>query len=133
MEPMTSGRAGAVRSDRKEPNMLSQNEQEVLTRGDIVQAYKLVGEYKIYLEWANDYQFVKFRIYERPDGRFEFEQSHYIKTPDQASHYVTSRTAENDADYALKRGVGTIMDYYSLAVQKGQQPKKTWFVPNKDF
>lgn len=113
--------------------MLTHEEKEVLTRDGIVQAYKLVGEYKIYLEWTNGYQLVKFRVYERPDGRFEFEQSHYIKTPDQASHYTTSRTTENDADYALKRAVGTIMDYYTPAVKKGHKPKKSWFVSNKDF
>jgi|SRR5579862_2265386 len=113
--------------------MLSNKEKDALTGEDIVLSGKVVGEYYIYLEWENDYQTIRFRISERPDGRFDFEQSHYIKTPDQASHYSTSKTTENTVDYALKRAVGTIMDYYTPAVKKGLTPNKKWFVANKGY
>lgn len=113
--------------------MLSESEKEALSRPHIVEAGKVVGQYHIYLEWENGYQIIRFRISERPDSRFEFEQSHYIKTPEQASHYTTSRTHEDNVDYALHRVVGTIMDYYAEALKRGHRPNNDWFVPNRNF
>src|SRR5436305_6247709 len=100
----------AYRNEELEDSMpLTKDEKRSLGATGIHTGYKTVGEYRIYLEWSNGYQFVKFRIEETHSGSFEFSQSHYIKTPDQASQYITSRTTESSPDAALERAVDTIM------------------------
>lgn len=113
--------------------MLTDNEKKTLTKDGVHSGYKTIGEYRIYLEWPDGYQIIKFRVEEMPSGTFEFSQSHYIKTPLQASQYITSRTSETSAGRALDRVVDTIMSWFNDAVKQGHAPSNSWFKPNKDF
>jgi hypothetical protein len=112
---------------------LTSTEKRSLSTTGIHTGYKTIGEYRIYLEWSNGYQIIKFRIEETTLGEFEFSQSHYIKTPDQASQYITSRTSEDSPEAALERVVDTIMSYYNDAIKVGHKPSNAWFKLNKDF
>lgn len=112
--------------------MLSRGERAVLKRKGIHTGYKFRGEYRIYLEWKNGYRDVRFRIEERTDGKFEFIQSHFIKTPEQATPYRTNGSSADSMEEALQSGVETFMSYFNRAVKK-HKPNKSWFVPNDEF
>lgn len=82
--------------------MLTAKENEILEGLD---AYKTVGEYRLYLEWENGYQNVRFRI-EEGRGTFWFEQSHYTKTPLQGGAYRTSVAHGESLEEALRAQLG---------------------------
>ena len=109
------------------------NEERSLTRPGIHTGYKTVADYRIYLEWENGYQEVRFRIEETTKGYFEFTQSHFIKTPLQGGPYRTSVSRDETADGALQRATRTILEYYNEAISKGYPPTADWFVKNKNY
>jgi hypothetical protein len=113
--------------------MFSEEEKKAFQNQDIRDAFKVLGEYSFYLEWGDDYQIIKIRLEESIDGKIQFVQSHYIKTPAQASHSTTSRSWAGTADDALKRAVNTVMSYYSEAIKAGYKPDDGWFVKNKQY
>ena len=113
--------------------MLSKEEKNVLSQKGIYTGYKTVGEYRIQIEQTDGSQIIKFRVEEASSGIFEFSQSHFIKTPEQATQYITSRNSERTAEDALMRAVDSIMSHYSQAVKVGHVPSKAWFKPNKNF
>ena len=102
--------------------MFSEEEKKAFKNLDIRDAFKVIGEYSLYLEWDDDFKIIKIRLEESLDGKIQFVQSHYIKTPAQASHYTGSRSWGGSADNALKRAVDTVMSYYSEAIKAGHKP-----------
>jgi hypothetical protein len=111
--------------------MLSEEEKRAFQNQDIRHAFKVIGEYSFYLEWGDNYQIIKIRLEESIDGKIQFVQSHYIRTPAQASHSTTSWGGT--ADDTLKRAVDTIMSYYSEAIKAGHKPDEGWFLKNKHY
>lgn len=63
-------------------------------------------------------------------GGFNFQTSHSIKTPHQASPYRPSRPWGDDAVYALRLAVTSITQYYREAVNSGLKPEAGWLVSN---
>jgi hypothetical protein len=113
--------------------MLSEEEKNAFKNQGIRDAFKVIGEYSFYLEWDDDFKIIKIRIEESIDGKIQFVQSHYIKTPVQASHLTTSRSWGGAADDALKRAVDTVMSYYNEAIKAGHKPNEDWFVKNTQY
>ena len=112
---------------------MNANEEQVIKQPGIHTGYKTVANYRIYLEWENGYQEVRFRIEESTRGHFEFTQSHFIKTPEQGGAYRTSVSRDDTIDGALRRGVRTILEYYNQAISNGHTPTEGWFVKNENY
>jgi hypothetical protein len=54
--------------------------------------------------------------------------SHAIHTPVQAGPYRTSQPYWDDPEYALKRTVSGLTDYYRQATEGGHIPAASWLV-----
>jgi hypothetical protein len=66
-------------------------------------------------------------------GDVEYEQSHYIHTPLQASDYRTSAPWGDDAESALALAIGGLTNYYAVAIERGHVPRDSWLIPNERF
>jgi|SRR6478736_5044603 hypothetical protein len=108
-------------------------EAKALTGKHIHAGFTVVSEHRIYLEWDDRFQNVRFRIEEGTDGSFHIRQSHYIKTPLQARPYIKGQTFASVSESALYQAVTSITDYYDKAVSEGHVPNNDWFVVNEDF
>ena len=98
----------------------------------IIEQRQFVSEYTFRLRELSRTK-ITIRIYQEPDGRFYFEQSHYIHTPPQASAYTTSITWAESEEEALRRAVDTITSYYKQAIEEGHKPSLDWLEPDEDF
>lgn len=72
-----------------------------------------------------------FRSFE--SDKVYFRQSHYIKTPTQATEYVTNKPYNDDLGSALQQAISGLTQHYNEAVKKGHSPSAKWLVPNKQF
>ncbi len=54
--------------------------------------------------------------------------SHAIHTPVQAGPYRTSQPYWDDPEYALKRTISSLTDYYNEAIKGGHAPASSWLV-----
>ncbi len=90
-----------------------------------IEKHRLLGtdEYIFWLKGISTG--IAIRLRKQRSG-FEFSQSHVIKTPLQGAGYRTSRSWDEDKDYALHRAVGTVTDYYNDAVAAGHTPSDSW-------
>jgi hypothetical protein len=109
------------------------DEKELLQQDGVHSGYKTVANYRIYLEWGNGFQEVRFRIEEGAGGIFEFTQSHFIKTPLQGGAYRTSVRRDDTIEGALRKAMRTIMGDYNQAISKGETPTESWFVKNNNY
>ncbi len=69
--------------------MMSNHELFALRHPRIVEFHKFYSEYHIFLEAAAERFKVSIRVFETHDGRFFFEQSHYLRTPVQSQIQTT--------------------------------------------
>ena len=94
--------------------------------------HKFYSEYHIFLEAAAERFKVSIRVFETHDGRFFFEQSHYVRTPVQGQIKNHSGAPEShpQAEIALTRAVESITTYYDEAIGLGHAPCADWFVRN---
>lgn len=77
---------------------------------------------------------ITIRTYkENEHGGYIFEQSHNIKTPEQASAYHYSRPWGDYESYAVHLAVTSITQYYEQAIKAGHVPSESWLIPNKYF
>lgn len=77
---------------------------------------------------------ITVRLYRREArGPVWFEQSHWIKTPEQIGPYRTSRPFNDDEASALQQAVTGLTQFYSMAVKAGHEPSNAWLVENKNF
>lgn len=77
---------------------------------------------------------ITVRLYRREArGPVWFEQSHWIKTPEQIGPYRTSRPFNDDEASALRQAVTGLTQFYDMAVKAGHEPSKAWLVENKNF
>jgi hypothetical protein len=93
---------------------------------------KLVGEYRFHLgDLAPE---IIIKVYASfQDTRVQFEQSHYIKTPDQGGEYITSRPWNDNVGAALNQVIFGFTENYRAAVINGHTPNDSWLVSNPDF
>ena len=59
-------------------------------------------------------------------GGYNFNLSHFIKTPSQAGPYRPGRPWGDDEAYALHLAVTAITQYYNQAVKEGHSPSEEW-------
>ena len=109
---------------------MSNHELQALRHPHIVAFHKFFSEYHIFFELAAERFRVSIRIYETDDGRYFFEQSHYIRTPVQAGVHVVAAEKHHAPHAALSRAVESITTYYEEAVGRGHEPHADWFVRN---
>lgn len=98
----------------------------------ITEPRQFVSEYTFRLRELSRTK-ITIRIYQEPDDRFYFDQSHYIHTPPQASAYTTSIQWANSESQALQQAVSTIASYYRQAIEEGHKPSPDWLEPDDDF
>jgi hypothetical protein len=98
----------------------------------IIEPRQFVSEYTFRLRELSRTK-IAIRIYREPDGRFYFEQSHYIHTPLQASAYTTSIQWTDSEEGALRSAIDTITSYYRQAIEEGHKPSPDWLEPDEDF
>lgn len=97
----------------------------------IIEVRRFLAEYQFFLEGIT-FARITIRLYEVGD-RVEWEQSHYIKTPEQLDPYSPSRTSEDSEEAALNGAIASLTSYYETAVRKGHKPDDDWLVPNAYF
>jgi hypothetical protein len=62
-----------------------------------------------------------------------FQQSHFLKTPLQATPYRTSNTSGTNVADALHSAIRTLTSFYHEATGAGHKPSDSWLVPNEHF
>jgi hypothetical protein len=98
----------------------------------IVDAKELVSEYRFRLEGISTP--IVLRVYKNlKTGQFVCVQSHFIKTPLQASAYVTDRPRDDKREWLVYRIVNDFIQRYKEAVSQGYKPSDSWLVENKHF
>ena len=110
--------------------MMSAQELDALRHPRIVAFHKFFSEYHMFFETGAERFRVSIRVYETDDGRYFFEQSHYIRTPVQEQSQVLTAEKHPVPAAALSRAVESITTYYEDAVERGHQPSANWFVRN---
>ena len=110
--------------------MMSTHEIQALRHPHIVAFHKFFSEYHVFFETDDERFRVSIRIYETGDGRYFFEQSHYIRTPLQDAAHVLTAEKHAEPHVALSRAVESITTYYEEAVSRGHEPRTAWFVRN---
>lgn len=110
--------------------MMSVREREALRHPRIEAFHKFFSEYHLFFAVEGDRFRVSLRVYETDDGRYFFEQSHFIRTPVQDEAHVIGAELHLGVDQALSRAVESVTTYYELAVERGHTPARDWFVRN---
>ncbi len=110
--------------------MMSAHELQALRHPHIVAFHKFFSEYHIFFEVGAERFRVSICVYETDDGRYFFEQSHFIRTPVQEAVHVLPGENHPGPHVALSRAVESITTYYEEAVGRGHQPGADWFVRN---
>lgn len=113
--------------------MMSAHEIEALRHPHVVAFHKFFSEYHIFFDVGRDRFRVSIRVYETDDGRYFFEQSHYMRTPVQGAAQVLTAERHNGPHLALSSAVESMTTYYEDAVGQGHAPDATWFVRNDRF
>ena len=109
---------------------MSAHELQALQHPRIAAFHKFFSEYHIFFDVGADRFRVSIRVYETDDGRYFFEQSHYIRTPVQTGAHVLTAETHLGPHVALSRAVESITTYYEEAVGSGHAPCVEWFVRN---
>ena len=112
---------------------MSAHEFQALRHPHIVAFHKFFSEYHMFFDVGDERFRVSIRVYETDDGRYFFEQSHYIRTPVQEAAHVAAGETHVEVHAALSRAVESITTYYEDAVGKGHAPAASWFVRNDVF
>ena len=113
--------------------MMSSHEIQALRHPHVVAFHKFFSEYHIFFEVGAERCRVSIRVYETDDGRYFFEQSHFIRTPVQEAAHVLTGERHPVPHMALSRAVESITTYYEEAVGHGHQPRPDWFVHNDAY
>lgn len=103
---------------------------------DMAVIKKLANEYKI--EFTDISKHVTIKIYkDLKYGIYFFEQSHYVKTPEQGGPYRTSTNYGDTEATVLRRAMLGFKTYLYPAIEeslkKGNSPDPNWLVENPDF
>jgi hypothetical protein len=60
--------------------------------------------------------------------KYEFELSHYMYTPGQASPYTPSAPYSSSPEEALREAISALTTYYNIALKAGHSPSDDWLV-----
>lgn len=134
LEEFLSGRDNACQPKQGGVMCVEHRElMDVFNRECIEQASEMVCEF--FFRLSGIAAEIRVKVYRERDGSlpYRFETSHYIKTPEQAGRYVTSRPYGDNIQYALRLGVTSLTQYYESAVRNGHQPQDSWLEENSSF
>ena len=77
---------------------------------------------------------IRIRLFRYPgDKEVYFEQSHYIKTPEQTEVHLPTMKSDSNEAYALSYAVQGFTHSYEYAVEHGNEPSDAWLITNQDF
>ncbi len=77
---------------------------------------------------------IRIRLFRYPgDKEIYFEQSHFIKTPEQPSIHVPELKSDSNEAYALTHAVEGLSHSYETAVEQGHLPSDAWLIFNEDY
>jgi hypothetical protein len=77
---------------------------------------------------------IRVRLFRYPgDREVYFEQSHFVKIPDQATSGEALLKSDKDEAYALTHAVEALTHPYEAALAKGREPSDSWLMPNDDY
>ncbi|MBD2359235.1 hypothetical protein H6G41_32410 [Tolypothrix sp. FACHB-123] len=112
-------------------------EQFLKEHSDIVEAYILVNELKVYLNCKNDFQpSVTIKVYKNTileRQPYTFKLSHYIKTPAQAGVYIPSITSYDTEIMAIDQAIKSLTTFINSAIAEGYTASEDWLIPNQSW
>ena len=77
---------------------------------------------------------VRVRLFRYPgDKEIYSEQSHFIRTPEQAGVSLPALKSDSNEAYALIHAVEGLTHPYEDAVEQGHEPSDAWLIVNHDF
>lgn len=104
----------------------------------IMESYVLVRELKLLLKFRDgDFSpTVRVKVYlTDPQSQmpYHFDTSHYVRTPDQATPYMTSRTMASSEEEAIDLAIRSLTSFIQQAIENGHTAHTDWLVPNECF
>lgn len=77
---------------------------------------------------------IRVRLFRYPgDREIYFEQSHFLKIPDQKMADEVLLKSDKDEAYALTHAVEALTHPYEAAVTEGREPSDSWLILNDDY
>jgi hypothetical protein len=77
---------------------------------------------------------IRVRLFRYPgDKEIYFEQSHFVKIPDQKGSDQTLLKSDKDEAYALTHAVEALTHPYEAALAEGREPSDSWLILNDDY
>ena len=77
---------------------------------------------------------IRVRLFRYPgDKEVYFEQSHFVKIPDQRISDETFLKSDKDEAYALTHAVEALTHPYEAALAEGLEPADSWLIVNNDY
>jgi hypothetical protein len=77
---------------------------------------------------------IRVRLYRYPgDREVYFEQSHFVKIPDQGTSDEAFLKSDKDEAYALTHAVEALTHSYEAALAGGLEPSDSWLILNDDY
>jgi hypothetical protein len=77
---------------------------------------------------------IRVRLFRYPgDREIYFEQSHFLKIPDQKISDEALLKSDKDEAYALTHAVEALTQSYEAAVAEGREPSDSWLILNDDY
>ena len=77
---------------------------------------------------------IRVRLFRYPgDREVYFEQSHFVKIPDQRTSDEAFLKSDRDEAYALTHAVEALTHPYEAALAEGLEPSDSWLILNNDY
>ena len=77
---------------------------------------------------------IRVRLFRYPgDREVYFEQSHFVKIPEQTTSGEALLKSDKDEAYALTHAVEALIHPYEAALAEGREPSESWLMPNDDY
>jgi len=77
---------------------------------------------------------IRVRLFRYPgDREIYFEQSHFVKIPDQMASQEAFLQSDKDEAYALTHAVEALIHLYEAAIAEGREPSDSWLILNDDY
>lgn len=77
---------------------------------------------------------IRVRLFRYPgDTEVYFEQSHFVRVPDQGVYKEVFLKSDKDEAYALTHAVEALTHPYEAALAGGLEPSDSWLILNDDY
>ena len=106
--------------------------EQVLAHAFVREPRRLLREYQFFV--GEIPVAITIGLYELIGSKqIEFDQSHFIRTPDQIAPDTTIVRAWDSEGDALEAAISPFVEDYGAAVAEGYKPRESWLVRNEDF